>query len=112
MKVIGRMGTHAQLANVEDAKNAISPNMQALAAMIGNPEAIGRPFYAPPEVPRERVQILREAFRKALHDPEALAESAKARRDVQWMSGEDVEKLNHEILATPDAVVAQFLAMQ
>lgn len=111
MKVIGRMGTHPELAKVEDARNAISPNMQALAAMIGNPEAIGRPFYAPPEVPRDRVQILRDAFKQALHDPEALEESAKAKRDVQWMSGEDVEQLNREILATPDSVVAQFLAM-
>ncbi len=111
LKIIGRMGTHPELTKVEDARDVMSSALRPLAAMIGNPEEIGRPFYAPPDVPMDRIQILRGAFKQALQDSELIEEARRAKRDVQWMSGEDVDKLNEEILSTPDDVVAKFNAM-
>ena len=47
----------------------------------------------PPGVPKERVQILREAMRKTFSDPEFIAEYKKTGDDSSALSGEDLEKI-------------------
>jgi len=46
-------------------------------AMFRNFRLIGSPFLAPPGTPKERVDILEEAFRKTFRDPEFLKEFQK-----------------------------------
>jgi len=58
-----------------------------------------------PETPPERVKILREAYLKTLHDPEALAEAKKGRMDVEPTSGEELEALVKEIFDSPAEVL-------
>jgi tripartite-type tricarboxylate transporter receptor subunit TctC len=41
------------------------------------PLALGRPFVAPPDVPSERLAILKKAFMEAMRDPEFLSDCAK-----------------------------------
>ena len=60
-----------------------------------------------PGTPPERIKILREAFAKALKDPELLAEAKKARMDVEYTSGEELESLIKEVLEQPPEVVEQ-----
>ena len=43
------------------------------------PGAIGRAFAVTPGTPADRVAMLREAFAKALNDPELMAEGKKQR---------------------------------
>jgi tripartite-type tricarboxylate transporter receptor subunit TctC len=42
----------------------------------------GRPFVAPPDVPRERAKALQDAFLAAHRDPDFLAEAAKLQIDI------------------------------
>jgi len=58
-----------------------------------------------PGTPPERVKILRDAFVKTLNDPEVLAETKKARMDVEPSSGEELESLVKEIFDSPPDVL-------
>jgi tripartite-type tricarboxylate transporter receptor subunit TctC len=76
-----------------------------LAELLLAPLEMGRPFYAPPGVPADRVEILRRAFDATAKDPEFLADAEKQKVEIFHMSGEAVETLVRRIHATPPAVV-------
>ena len=59
----------------------------------------------PPSRLADRVAILRDAFAKALKDPELLAEAKKAKIDVNWISFEQVQKdFNALLNQTPETL--------
>ena len=60
----------------------------------------------PPATPPEHVRIVREAFAKSLSDPELVAEAARRRMDVEYTSGEELDKLAKEVI-TKDADVIE-----
>ena len=68
-------------------------------------DELGRPMVAPPAVPAERVMILREAYSKALKDPELLDEVKRSRLDMEPITGEEVEAVYKELMDQPAGVV-------
>jgi tripartite-type tricarboxylate transporter receptor subunit TctC len=50
----------------------------------------GRPFIAPPGVPRERAKALQDAFMAAHKDPDFLAEAEKLQIDISPAGGEEI----------------------
>jgi len=69
------------------------------------PQAIGRAFAVTPGTPADRLAILREAFTKALNDPELMAEGKKAKIDFSLISYEQVQKdFNGMMNQTPDTL--------
>ena len=105
------------LVQLDFAKHPALPNVPIIGEFLSDPSkreqlelslaylAAGRPFVAPPEVPAERVKILRDAFMKTVNSPDYLEEAKKMRLDTSPMSGEDVQKLIEKIYATPPDVV-------
>ena len=77
-----------------------------LAQVILSGDELGRPMIAPPGVPADRVKILREAYNKALADPELIAEVTKSRLDMDPSTGEEIEAVVKEIMDQPPEVVA------
>jgi tripartite-type tricarboxylate transporter receptor subunit TctC len=71
------------------------------------PQAMGRPFAAPPDIPPTRKAALIRAFDAAMKDPELAAEAAKAGMDIDPMSGSEIDALLAQIYATPADVVAK-----
>jgi tripartite-type tricarboxylate transporter receptor subunit TctC len=71
------------------------------------PQAMGRPFAAPPDIPADRKAALIKAFDETLKDPELLAEAAKLRMDIDPMTGSQIDQLLARIYATPPDVVAK-----
>ena len=65
----------------------------------------GRPYVLPPETPKDRVEALRKAFAAALADPALLAETTKARLDVEVINGADLQAKIAELYALPKNVV-------
>jgi tripartite-type tricarboxylate transporter receptor subunit TctC len=59
----------------------------------------------PPGVPADRVKILRQAFLKALSDPELLAIAEKQRLEIEPTSGEELEALAKEVIAQPPEII-------
>jgi len=82
---------------------------QMLAFYFG-PNDMGRPYIAPPEVPRERLTALRRAFDATMKDPAFLADAKTAKMDVDPMTGEEMQQLIADIYATKPALVARVKA--
>jgi tripartite-type tricarboxylate transporter receptor subunit TctC len=75
------------------------------------PQEMGRPFFAPPGVPAERVQALRAAFAQTLKDPQFLAEAEKLGVEVQHVGGERIQQLVERIYASPPEIIARAKAI-
>ena len=75
--------------------------------MIFARQVMGRPYVAPPNLPADRVAVLRQAFMDTMKDKDFLAEADKTQLEVNPVSGEDVEKLVKDIYATPADIVAK-----
>ena len=70
-----------------------------------------RPLSLPPGTPKERLVMLRKAFKATLNDPQFLAEAKKSKLIITYVSGKRIEKYVDQILAiSPEAKEAlQFL---
>jgi len=71
--------------------------------------AVGRPVAAPAGLSATKLQFLQEAFRQAMNDPQFLDDAAKARRFINFASGEDVARLVKEALSTPVEIQQIFI---
>src|SRR5918995_5427810 len=77
-----------------------------LAHVILSGDELGRPMVAPPGVPADRVKILREAYSRALKDPELVAEVSKSRLDMEPSTGEEIEAIIRDVMDQSPEVVA------
>lgn len=97
---------HPDLQNVpllsEFAKD---DNQRAQMELVTSRQVMGRPFFAPPGVPADRVAALRKAFMETLKDPEFMALANKSKMEVNPVSGEEVQALVQKLLKTPSEVV-------
>lgn len=93
----------AQLPELESF--AGSTREKRLLGMFRAFRLSGQSFFLPPETPRERVQILREAMRKTLADPEFSKEFHKLTGDDPTpLMPEALEKAIREMPRDPDVV--------
>jgi tripartite-type tricarboxylate transporter receptor subunit TctC len=83
---------------------------QMLRLIAGTSE-IGRSLAAPPNVPEERVQALRDAFQAMLEDPEFLADAEQRNLALDPATGEELQALVEETMQTPEAVLARTRAV-
>ena len=67
----------------------------------------GRSIFAPPDVPEDRVNMLRRAFDSTMKDPDFVAEIEKSNLQLTPSTGEEVEKAVAQLIRTPPAVVAR-----
>lgn len=77
---------------------------KAMMSIRAAPLAIGRAFAAPPGTPADRVAVLREAFAKAVKDPEFAAEMSKAKIAAGYIAPDEVAKLFAGLLEQPPEV--------
>jgi tripartite-type tricarboxylate transporter receptor subunit TctC len=73
-------------------------NLAILNAWL-QPLNFQRPLSLPPGTPKERLNILRKAFKATLKDPEFLAEAKKSKLTINYVSGEEIEKFVDQMLA-------------
>jgi tripartite-type tricarboxylate transporter receptor subunit TctC len=83
-----------------------SPKGKKLLALMANMAEIWRPTAAPPGVPPGRLEVLREAYKKALTDPAFIKEAEKVGMDLEPGFGEDVAKMVKEAVNQPAENVA------
>ena len=74
---------------------------QAIEFLYG----FGRPFVAPPNLPADRVKMLRDAFSATMKDADFLADAEKQKLDVAPEDGEHLAALVKRKYATPKAIV-------
>jgi tripartite-type tricarboxylate transporter receptor subunit TctC len=74
-------------------------------------QVMGRPYLAPPGVPKERVEVLRQAFLDTMKDKEFLAEADTAQLEINPVTGPEIEKLLREVYQTPPEIAAKAAAV-
>jgi tripartite-type tricarboxylate transporter receptor subunit TctC len=79
-------------ANAED---------RAILRLLSASATIGRPIFAPPEVPAERVKALRDAFDAMLKDPAFLDDARREHFDLEPVGGAELQRIVSEMVATP-----------
>jgi tripartite-type tricarboxylate transporter receptor subunit TctC len=87
---------------------------RAAMRLLSAPTAIGRPFFAPPGVPADRVKALRAAFDAMVKDKAFLAEAEKLNLDIEPVSGLELQKIVDDIINSPPEVkkrLAELLAL-
>lgn len=73
--------------------------------MIFAPTYIGWPTLMPPNVPQDRVSLVRTAYKNALNDPELIAAAKKQDLELDPLGGEEIQKIVEKIYSYPAAVV-------
>jgi tripartite-type tricarboxylate transporter receptor subunit TctC len=67
----------------------------------------GRPWVMPPQTPPEIVKTMRAAYAKAMADPSLLDEAKKGKLEVEYVPGEELQKLAERMINQPPAVIAR-----
>jgi tripartite-type tricarboxylate transporter receptor subunit TctC len=96
---------HPDLLNVPLVMDfAKSDDQRQIFKLIFARQVMGRPYLAPPGVPKDRAEVLRQAFDATMKDPEFLADAEKAQLEITPVTGAAVETLVKETLQTPKAL--------
>src|SRR5262252_2491836 len=91
---------------------AKTEDQQQMFKLIFARQVMGRPYLAPPDVPKDRVEALRKAFIDTMKDNEFLADAEKSQLEINPVDGAEVEKLVKELYQTPKPLAdkaAQFI---
>lgn len=98
-----------ELPNVPLALDLINdPVRKQILSIHFAPQAIGRPFAAPPGIPAGRKEALIKAFADTMKDPDLLAEAAKEKMEITApMTGHEIDALLARLYAIPPDVVAK-----
>ena len=83
---------------------ATNPEDKAVLRLLSAPSTIGRPIFTTPGVPEDRVKALRAAFDATVKDPAFLEEAKKGGLEVDPVSGEEMQRIVNEIVATPEPI--------
>jgi tripartite-type tricarboxylate transporter receptor subunit TctC len=108
---------HMELPKVPLAINFAKTEEARQLIQIGvhDVSAASRPFMLSPGTPKDRVQLLRQAFTATMNDSAFLTDAEKSNLDISPLSGTELEKTVRGILKTSPAVLAklkQILAPQ
>jgi tripartite-type tricarboxylate transporter receptor subunit TctC len=112
-------GTIVVLTQAGRRRDPRLPDVPLLTELAGNDEqravlklisasaALGQPYVAPPDVPAERVAVLRQALAETFADKDFLAEAEKLRVEVVPMSADETARVVAETIETPPEIVAK-----
>src|SRR5262249_20920254 len=81
------------------------PTSKTIIEFYSAASAIGRALITPPQVPADRLAVLRSAFDKLVKDPEFLREAERAKAEVDPTPGAELQKYVASILNAPKDVI-------
>jgi tripartite-type tricarboxylate transporter receptor subunit TctC len=90
---------------------AKTAEQRQLMNFVFSSTVFGRPYVFPPDVPKDRVDIMRKAIADAAHDPDLIAEAASIKLDMSYTPPERLEQLVTKLYETPPAVIATIKAL-
>jgi tripartite-type tricarboxylate transporter receptor subunit TctC len=93
---------HPDLANVPLIMDmAKTTEQKQIIKLIFARQVVGRPYIAPPGIPKDRLEALRKAFMDTMADKDFLADAEKSKLEVMPVPGDKVESLMKEVYETP-----------
>ena len=70
------------------------------------PPVMGRPFAMAPGIPKARVKAMQAAFITMTKDPKFLKDAKRLRRDIEVVTGEEIQAIIADIAKVPKAKLA------
>jgi len=102
------LSKHPDLPNVPLVMDlAKNDEQRTTLKLIFGRQVMGRPFAAPPGVPKDRTEALRKAFAETMADPAFLAEAEKVKLEITPVSGEQIASLVQEVYANTTPELAE-----
>jgi tripartite-type tricarboxylate transporter receptor subunit TctC len=86
-------------------KHKTDDAIKRFAAVLLSVGAIGRPLITPPNLPADRLAILRDGYAKMINDPEFLSEAKKRDWEVEYISGPELEAIAKKSVNQPKDVI-------
>ena len=83
------------------------PAKKSVVEFLSGPTALGYSLAAPPEVPADRIAILRNAFNAMVKDQVFLDDAKRGRSVVEATGGEELQAIVGRITSVPPNVVAE-----
>jgi tripartite-type tricarboxylate transporter receptor subunit TctC len=90
---------------------AATDEQKGILDLVLGATTMSRIIVAPPGVPTEKIQVLRNAFDATMKDPEFLAEARRLNLDVSPLSGAEIDKSLAEIYAAPKELIRKAVAI-
>jgi tripartite-type tricarboxylate transporter receptor subunit TctC len=84
---------------------AKTDQQRQLMQFVFSSTEFGRPYVLPPDVPMDRVEIMRKAIARAAADPELVAEAAGIKMDMTYTPPDHLEQLIAKLYATPPGLI-------
>ena len=85
--------------------HARTEEQRQLLRFIFSSAEFGRPYVFPPEVPKDRVEVMRKAFAEVAQDADMLAEADKLKLDMTYIAPAQIERLVDNLYRTPPALI-------
>ncbi|HEY3641173.1 MAG TPA: tripartite tricarboxylate transporter substrate-binding protein [Xanthobacteraceae bacterium] len=110
----GQMRLLVQMAPASDPQHMDTPTIldlvsvpqdRQIVALVLDRMALGRPIVAPPDIPADRVRLLRTAFRQAIEDPELRADAQTLRLAIDPIFGDEAQVIIARLYGSPPDVV-------
>ena len=100
---------HPEVPNVPWAPDlAKSDEARRMILTAARTNGVLNRFYVlPPGTPRDRVRVLRKAFLDTIKDPEFIADTQRAKLDLDPIDGEEIQKQVRELFKLEPALVAK-----
>lgn len=96
---------------IEDLAREVGPDAASLVNLVTVYTRWGRPLLAPPDMPPNVLGTLRAALTEAVAQPEFVAEAESLGLIVHPVSGEEIQKIVDELVATPEEVKDRLRAL-
>ena len=107
--------SHRKLDDLPDValvtELATTDSQKQILSLVLTSQMMARVVVAPPDVPAERVAVLRKAFDETMKDPEFLQEAAKFGAPVDPVSGLEIQQVIADMFRTPPDIVKEFQTM-
>ena len=105
----GALNKEPELGNLPSALDFIKNDAdRKVMELHFTQKKAARPLVAPPEVPAERVALLRKAFEALAKDKEFLAEADKAKLEIGFVPGAEIDKVVAQIASTPPEIAERY----
>ena len=88
-----------------------STRAKQIVDIVTLPTAVGYAYWIAPEVPADRLALLRRAFAETFADPQFASEVEKAGFDVRPVSGEKLQQMVAAAAAAPEDVLRETAAI-
>jgi tripartite-type tricarboxylate transporter receptor subunit TctC len=109
-----RLILHSGRSNLEDNPNVPSffdfaqdDRTRAILRFLFSSDEFGRPYFAPPGVPPDRLMALRRAFKAALADPALQAEASKLQLNMSYRPPAALEAFVRDLNMTASDVIKE-----